>query len=238
MKQRSLFYQATYAMFLMSLAIMTCVVVVTFLGRAMGGNPSEPGIVYGTRTVSRAMVAEALGSIEQGKQLDNGLVALKSDDYDMVSIIQTRHDETPIGFFCGSTRSYGYSILDGLLYKGTAYNLYYKFDESTGSTSELLTGASIVLSTGEEKHDILEQDLPPLLTTLTDNQLYGDDELPEGVTRLNASWYDTLNAPATAIVTSEDCMGVMLGNVGAVTLFGLLFGIAWVIERKRNASVN
>lgn len=233
MQHRSPFFEAARAMFLFSLMILGGVIILILFSRLItGATPPPPHTIYGTKTATQAMVASALGASEPAKAVgDTGLVALDHDGFVYVS--ETRIDRSPIGLVCGSIQTHGASVYSGFLYENVAYMTYEPYDTQAGAYPGAFVGDSIHIKTGEAHERISEKDLPYAITSLTDSQKYGSDPLPAGVTRLDTHWYNTLPGTEFSVITSQDCMSATLGGLGAAILFGLLFGVAWIIEKVR-----
>lgn len=233
MQNRSFFYEAARAMFLFSLIILGTAIILILFGRLIGGKaPTSPDAISGPRTATYGLVASALGASEPVKPIHGtNLVAVENDGF--VYISDTRIDRSPIGFVCGSVQTHGVSVYSGFLYENIAYVTYSPYDIETGLFADTLIGDSIDLKTGEVRTDIAAADLPSAIALLTDNQKYGSDLLPAGVTRLDADWYNALPGPELPVLTSYDCTTATLGALGAALLFFVLFAIAWIFEKVR-----
>ncbi len=227
--QRGLFYDATRAMFFLALIIAVVVILVTSVGRLFGWTGGGEEYIYGTRSAMRSMISESLQGNASGKRLSDTVAAYPSDGG---YIITTQYEKTafPFSLTCGTEKSSGMSIFEGIIYEGKIFFLYEPFLED-GSFGEL-SGSTLDPETGEYV-ELSGDELPPAIRALTEDQIYGGATLPASMVRADETWFSTLDNPGMQLLVSEGCKTIVVANMGAVLLFGLLFLLAWVITLRR-----
>ncbi len=175
---------------------------------------------------------ERIFSFQKSKDLGNGFVAYSAIDTSqgiVASISEINPNLKYLSWLC-SSKCTGLEQRNPILFEDISYSIYSEMDEDLYETGIRLADI-FYLKSGEIKRKVSIIEIPSILQNLNDNQIYGLDPLPEGVTRVDSNWIEISKYPTLVVRISDNCITNGFIILSLHIFFGDILIFSYILKR-------